>query len=163
MSDDLFVLDDPGPVPDQVELLPPVTPQTRIIGQYDADAVSLATGLVFDAPSVTQQSHADDSDINVLVRRFGLTGEMPSPRAIAEYGDFSQVTDFQTAMQALRASQEAFDALPADLRDRFRNDPARLIEFIGEDANYDEAVRLGLVPPSAPEAPPVVDPPVSAV
>jgi hypothetical protein len=35
--------------------------------------------------------------------------------------------------------------LPAELRARFENDPAKLIEFIDNSENLDEAINLGLV------------------
>jgi len=35
--------------------------------------------------------------------------------------------------------------LPADLRARFDNDPAQLIQFLENSDNKDEAIKLGLV------------------
>jgi len=130
-------------------------------GSYDMDAASLATGIAFDPEEdMAQQQFKDESDINKLIARFLRTGEMPPPRAPGAYGDFTQVTDFQSAMEQLRAARSAFMELPAELRAEFENDPAQLLEFVQDDSNYDEAVELGLVPPR-PKAPgePVVVPP----
>ena len=55
---------------------------------YDRDAVSHETGLVCDDPSLAVQSDADDCDINVIVRRFGLTGTMPMSGRVPQYGAF---------------------------------------------------------------------------
>lgn len=113
---------------------------------YDTDEVSNATGLACEDPSLAQQSFKDECDINTILERFGVTGELPTARAVPQYGDFSQVVDYQTAMNSVRASQEAFMELPAKIRARFENDPAKLLDFLGDEANRDEAVALGLVP-----------------
>lgn len=124
---------------------------------YDRDAVSRETGFSSELPSRTKQSFRDECDINTIVRRFGLTGEMPPPLS-PQFGDFSNVVDFQTAMNAIRHAGESFMTLPASLRSRFDNDPSKLIAFLENKANFDEAVKLGLVnPPPLPvqqEAPP---------
>lgn len=121
---------------------------------YSTDDVSRETGFSSDKPSLTKQSFREECDINTIVRRFGLTGEMPSPLS-PQFGDFSEVVDFQTAMNAIRRAGEDFMTLPASLRSRFDNDPSRLIAFLEDKANFDEAVKLGLVnsPPVRQEAP----------
>lgn len=121
---------------------------------YDVDEASLEagtsrpvdsdTGEIID-DGVTQQSFKDECDINTIVKRFGLTGEMPGGFAMPVSGDFSGIGDFQSAMNAVRAAQEAFDSLPGEMRARFANDPQRLISFLEDGANRDEAVKLGLV------------------
>ena len=36
-------------------------------------------------------------------------------------------------------------ALPSDVRSRFGNNPAELLDFLNDNSNYDEAIRLGLI------------------
>jgi phage internal scaffolding protein len=55
--------------------------------------------------------------------------------------------DYHTAMNALIASEEQFDALPSKLRARFNNEPYKLIEFLDDPKNQSEAIALGLVNP----------------
>jgi len=113
---------------------------------YDADNVSLETGLAIDeAESVVQQQFAEECDINTIVKRFGITGDLPNGVAMPLSGDFSGVTDFQTAMQLIRQAQESFYELPAEVRARFGNNPAEVIAFLDNPANRDEAIKLGLV------------------
>lgn len=113
---------------------------------YDADSVSRETGLAIDdAESVVQQQFAEECDINTIVKRFGITGELPNGVAMPLSGDFTGVTDFQTAMQLIRQAQESFYELPAEVRARFANNPADVIAFLDNPANRDEAIRLGLV------------------
>lgn len=113
---------------------------------YDVEEVSLATALVCDPEEDrTQQHFAEECDINTIVKRFGLTGELPEVVHVPQSGDFTGVTDFQSAMEAVRKAQENFMELPGELRYRFANDPQRLMEFMEDGKNLDEAVKLGLV------------------
>lgn len=128
----------------------------------DPDVASLASGLVCPADeSQTQQQFAEECDINTLVRRFGLTGEMPLNPSMPMSGDFTGLTDFTSAMLMVRKAQEQFEELPAELRYRFANDPGRLIEFLDDPSNRAEAIKLGLVPkpPEPSEAPGATSPP----
>lgn len=69
---------------------------------YDSDAVAKACGTVFDPDEDrTQQQFAEEADINTIVKRFGLTGELPSPVSVPMTGDFTGATDFHTAMNLL--------------------------------------------------------------
>lgn len=113
---------------------------------YDADAVSVETGLACDpAESLTQQAHADDCDINTIVRRFGLTGELPQSLNMPAYGDFTGVVDYHSALELVRHAESEFMQLPAELRVRFAHDPAQLMRFLDDERNRDEAVKLGLI------------------
>jgi len=123
------------------------------IFNYDRDAVSLATGLVCTSTSRTQQSSIEEADINTIVRRFGVTGQLPQGLRMPSYGDFSGVWDYQTAQNALRSAQEAFNALPAEVRDLFSNDPGEFLEFASDPDNLPDLRDMGLAPPAPPAAP----------
>lgn len=118
---------------------------------YDADEVSNETGFACTEPSMAQQSFKDECDINKIMERFGLTGELPDNVRIPQYGDFSGIRDYHSALNAVLEADEAFMQLPAQLRARFDNDPAKFVDFCSDDSNRDEAVKLGLL--SASEAP----------
>ena len=47
-------------------------------------------------------------------------------------------------MNVIRAAEEAFNAMPAEVRDRFGNDPGRFLEFANDVSNYEEALKMGL-------------------
>jgi phage internal scaffolding protein len=112
---------------------------------YDHNAASNASGLVCEEPTRAQQHHKDECDINVILERFGKTGQVPVNTISGSYGDFSGVHDYHTAMNALIAAESEFDALPAKIRNRFANDPANLIQFLDNPDNRAEAEKLGLV------------------
>ena len=90
---------------------------------YDRDAVSVETGLECQDKTLAQQQFLEDSDINTIVRRFKLTGQLPDNVRAPQYADFEGVFDYQTAMNAIRQAQESFNAMPADVRSRFANEP----------------------------------------
>lgn len=116
---------------------------------YNVDEVSQETGLRCEDESLAQQHQKDEADINTIVRRFGLSGELPSNVRMPQYGDFTGVSDYQSALEAVRAADAAFMTMPADVRSRFENDAAQFVEFCLDDRNREEAEKLGLVVPKA--------------
>lgn len=130
-------------------------PFIRSAHNYDMRIASRSSATVNDEPSLTVQSQKDEADINVLVRRFGLTGQILGvPRPPLE-GDFSaEAFDFQSSMNLIRSAQESFDAMSAVTRERFANDPARFVNFCSDPSNLEEMRKMGLAIPEAKPQPP---------
>lgn len=128
-------------------------PFIRSAYNYDRYEASNESGLRCEDDTLAQQSFKDECDINTIVRRFGVTGQHPSGVRMPTYGDFTNVVDFHSAMNAVAQAKESFDAMPAEVRARFNNDPAQFVEFCSKEENKDEAVKLGLVDPAAVAAP----------
>jgi phage internal scaffolding protein len=124
---------------------------------YSMDEISRESGLLCEDASLAQQHMKDECDINVLVERFGVTGQIPQTPVSPQYGDFSGVTDYHSALNKINATMDDFMALPAQLRVRFDHDPVKLLEFLENDVNRDEAIQLGLI-----DGQPVVEPIVSS-
>lgn len=103
-------------------------------------------------PSRAQQEFAEEVDINTIVKRFGLTGQLPENVPMYFNADFTEVVDFQGAMDLVRAAQESFDAMPAHVRERFGNSAVKFVEFTSNADNFDEALKLGLIRPEVQEA-----------
>ena len=122
---------------------------------YDRDAVSAETGLLCEDESLAVQAAEEESNINTIVRRFGLTGQLPSDVRMPRSGDFTGIPDFHAAMNMVRAAQEEFLRVPAEVRARFGNDPQKFMAFVEDDANRDEARKLGLLREPTPEVPPM--------
>ena len=114
---------------------------------YDTDAASDESALTCDDESLAIQSAEEESNINTIVRRFGVTGELPGDYSMPQSGDFTNIPDFHTAMNLVRQAQEEFVKVPAEVRARFGNDPQAFMAFVEDDANRDEAKRLGLLRP----------------
>jgi phage internal scaffolding protein len=111
---------------------------------YDRDAASRESALTCLDPSLAVQDQRDEVDINTIVRRFGLTGKLPDMPALPTYGDFADVTDYHSAMNAVVKANESFDSLPADIRARFHNDPGAFVDFCSNPQNGEELVKMGL-------------------
>ena len=132
---------------------------------YDRDKNSDSAKFVFTSPSRTQQSFRDECDINNILRKFNVTGQLPVGSVQPEYGDFSGITDYQSALNAVMAAQDSFLQLPAKVRARFDNDPALFVDFASDEANKDEMRAMGLIREeaavaavSSPSEPPVGEP-----
>jgi len=120
---------------------------------YDADKVSLDGGLECKDPTRTQQSQADEADINTIVKRFKLTGQLPENVRIPVFSDSDGDLTYKECLDMIRQADQSFAAMPADVRARFGNDPANFVEFCSDERNLEEMRKLGLAVPAA-----VVDP-----
>lgn len=98
-------------------------------------------------PSLANQSFKDECDINNIMRKHGHdpVAFNTLTRKGGVYGDFSEISDYQGMLQKVADAQDAFSSLPSALRERFRNSPGELIEFLQNPQNYDEGVKLGLL------------------
>ena len=118
---------------------------------YDTDAASNESGLACEEPSLAQQHFKEECDINTILQKFNISGMLPQSTLSPRYGDFSGIGDYHTALNRVLAAQDEFEALPAQIRARFNNDPAQLIEFLQDENNRPEAEDLGLVEKAAAE------------
>lgn len=102
--------------------------------------------ILFTEPSRTKQAFKAECDINNILSKYQKTQLLTHVNEIkGSYGDFSEVADYQTALNSVIAANESFMGLPASVRQRFGNDPSNLISFISDDSNYEEAHKLGLL------------------
>lgn len=111
---------------------------------YNTDEASEETGSYNDEVSMTQQNFKDECDINNIIDKFGVEHVAQDPRQMPTSEDFIGTFDFQTAQNMIVAAREAFMDQPAHVRARFDNDPAKMIAFVENADNYDEAVKLGI-------------------
>lgn len=119
--------------------------------QYDleteAEAHELSKTTDMGEP-MTKQSFKDDTDINVMMARMGVTdGSLPPvPFSTAEVVyDFTDTVDMREALDRINAANNHFNALPAKLRAEFNNDPLYMHQWLTNKDNHDRAVQLGLL------------------
>lgn len=111
--------------------------------------------ITFDDPSLAIQSQKDEADINVILKNFGVTGRVPEAVVLPSYGDFEAVDDYRSAIEAVRAAEAAFLAIPANIRERFHHDPQAFADFCSKSDNLPQLREWGLAPhPADPAAPP---------
>lgn len=127
---------------------------------YGSRMVSHVTGVLSHKdkwPSKTIQSGKDDADINIIIRRFGVTRVLPTGLNPPSYGDYDTVMDFKSAMNAIRGAEETFMQLPSAVRKRFGNDPQEFLRFAGNPENIDDMRKMGLAIPKKDDIIPPVD------
>lgn len=120
-------------------------PFVRSPYNYDTNEASDESGLDTGDQGGAKQSFKEEVDINTIVKRFGLGYELPENHRVPEYGDFSDITDFHTAMNATAQAREAFDQLPAEIRSKFQNDPGMYVSFCLDPNNQGELRKMGLL------------------
>lgn len=134
--------------------------------QTERDNGSRKVGLVFEGPGRTHQEFREDSDINVIVRRWKSTG-MPPVVTLHRplYGDFTGSTDYQEQLDQVMAAQERFMELPAEVRAAVDNDPAAFLAAMEtpEGRSYLAAsgLQIGEADPNENDAPGVPGEPLA--
>ncbi len=98
-------------------------------------------------PSMTQQSFREESEINNILARYTKTGvlEHVNKYGAGAYNDMPASTEFVDAMNMVTEANSMFADLPADVRNRFKNDPVEFLEFVNDPDNTDEMVKMGLL------------------
>lgn len=95
--------------------------------------------------TLTEQHHVDACSISTILNQYDRTGLITHVnRSVASYGDYSEVNEYQEALNTTIRAQNAFDELPSAVRKKFDNDPGQFLEFATNPANIDELVELGL-------------------
>lgn len=98
----------------------------------------------FDPESKVEKSHRQRVNINSIMAKINR-GVMPPIKSGGLYGDFSTVEDFHTSVQRVQDANNDFLALPSEIRKKFHQNPAELIEFLNNPDNYEKAVEYGLI------------------
>lgn len=108
-----------------------------------------------DSPSRTVQSQREEADINVILRRFNVTGQLPTVKMPPMYGDFTGVSDYRSALDLVRAADDSFMSMSPDVRTQFGNNPALFVAFCQNPANREQLKKWGMIVPEPEEKKPV--------
>lgn len=115
-----------------------------------------AEGIVFTEPSMTQQHFKDETMIDSILQKYAETGFLTdpfSPKRPIQFGDFSDVTDFQTAQNAVARATEYFESLPSRVRASFSNSPQEFLNALNDPDQRSKLEELGFVVSEEPKAP----------
>lgn len=105
----------------------------------------------FDTKSKVQQNQKDQADINKIIGRF-LGGDMVAGNSAQPmYADISEVPSYHEMQNHIAYADQQFMKLPSKLRGRFNNKSANLVNFLLDDKNKEEAIKMGFF--NAPEEP----------
>ena len=94
-----------------------------------------------------EQDHKEACDINNII-----TAATANPMLLADpapdrkvFRDFSSGDDYLELQNKLCEARSMFYDLPAELRDHFEHDPAKVIDFVSDPDNAMEAHQMGLI------------------
>lgn len=94
----------------------------------------------------TKQAFLDQVDVNKIMARYNKTGMFTHVNGRQPfYGDVSSVVGYREALDRVMEAESLFKGMSAEVRNRFGNDPARMIDFLEDPKNLDEALKLGMV------------------
>lgn len=110
---------------------------------YDTNAAGDESGLRCEDKSLTQQHMKDECDINVLMERFVVRGEIPQLPEPPIQGDFTNIMTMQEALNLQIQARESFMGLDAKIRARFDHDPAKFVDFASDPANSEQMRQWG--------------------
>ena len=101
--------------------------------------------LTFTKPSMTDGSFAKELDPNEIMKRHVRYGVPIPVKRVWQSSDMVIPDNLQDAIDTVNVLQADFNSLPAAVRERFANDPFEMLDFIADEKNRDEAVKLGLI------------------
>lgn len=112
----------------------------------------LVSGLTCVKPSLTSQEFKEECNINVLLKKYAVQAKflgiplsevIPQPTA-DNFGDFTNVEEFQQSMNRVSEIKGLFDALPSDIRQQCGNDPANFLRMCQDDKNFKDFAARGI-------------------
>lgn len=108
---------------------------------HDPDKYGFAT----TGDSMTNQQFKEECDVNNILAKYKRTGLLSHvSRTQGQFGDFSTLEDYQTSLHKVMKAQESFGLLPSEVRNKFQNDPGKLVDFLADSKNDEEAYKFGL-------------------
>jgi hypothetical protein len=94
--------------------------------------------------ALTEQSHKNECDINLILAQFMETGLMPNMKnKNPQYGDVSEI-DFQDIQNQLANAKTLFEELPEHVKEQFDNEPFKFLQFAENPENNQALVEMGL-------------------
>lgn len=98
-----------------------------------------------DEESLTKQEFAGEVNINNIIAKHRQTGVVTHiERRIPQYGDYSFANSLHDALDLVMEADEEFMRLPASVREKAHNDPARFFEMLATESGEKELTEAGL-------------------
>lgn len=99
--------------------------------------------------SETQEAFKEEVDINRVVALYQRTGNdqllSVAPRP---FGDDPRPTDYHTVMNRVAEFTQDFEMLDSKTRKEFDNDPLKMLDWVSDPENKQEAIKKGYLPAS---------------
>lgn len=102
--------------------------EVRTPYNYDRDEVSKNTALVCPEETLAQQHMKDDTDLNIMIRKYGV---LPAKEVNWKEFDATVIpSDFHQLKNMMLEAEEAYAELPADIRQATDNDPEKFLAMV---------------------------------
>lgn len=96
-------------------------------------------------PGRTKQSFKEEADINNIVKKHGRAAiQQQAALSIKQYGDYTEINEYQESLDLINTSNENFNKLPADVRKEFNNNAGEFLEFATNPDNAEKMYDLGI-------------------
>lgn len=94
---------------------------------------------------VTKQNHKDECDIHKILNQYQRTGIINhiSPHQ-PQYLDLPDELDYQSSLNLILEAQAAFATLPAEIRDKYGNDPAKFLAALNDPKQREFLEEIGV-------------------
>lgn len=99
----------------------------------------------------TEQHHKKECDVNLIIKKYDTQGVLSHVNTMeARFGDVTGA-DFRKAQDLFIQAKNSFESLPSEIKKRFQNDAGQFLEFMEDENNREEAIKLGLIRGDTPE------------
>lgn len=100
---------------------------------------------LFCEPGLTKQAFMPECDINNIIKKFEKTGMVNHLNEKQPfYGDVSNIASYADAINIVQEAEDLFMKMSPGIREKFNNDPEKMIAFLNDPKNIDEAIKLGM-------------------
>lgn len=114
--------------------------------RYDEKYNPLNYGFATEGESRTQQQFKKECDVNHILEKYKKTNMITHVnKSQGVYGNFADSTDYMTSLHKIQEANDSFMALSSTIRSKFENDPAKLIDYLKDPKNREEAQKLGML------------------
>ncbi|WNK12464.1 MAG: internal scaffolding protein [Microvirus sp.] len=101
--------------------------------------------VTFTGPGRTKQSFKEECDINTLMAKYLKTGQMDHVNQALPRFECVSDHDFQSAQNLIADAKSMFENIPSAVRARFENNPGKLLDWVHDPKNVQEAASLGFL------------------
>lgn len=100
---------------------------------------------------MTKQQFRDGTKVDQILKKYATLGVDPNnvglfQRNVAQmaYGTADLVQDYQVQLNRINMVKAYFASLPSGIRDKFANDPKRMLDFMADPKNLEACAEMGL-------------------
>ncbi len=126
---------------------------TEIRSAYDAhERLYTEVG----GPSRTKQAFQDECDINSIMARYQVTGNIDHVTQHSGSYGYATSMDFREALETIKTGEDLFSELPSETRARFENDVGQFLDWVQDPENASTLNEMGeiIIPPAEPSPTP---------